>query len=101
MGEPKSPAADELTQGTTLTADALIENGLPYDGCSYPVTIAGVQYAPSPASQPLVEAFAGQKTGRIPAKVEYRVTGGSADVPCGWRSTRTLPELEVVAVTAN
>lgn len=80
------------------TAPGSIENGLPYDGCSFPITIDGVEYAPSASSKALVEAFA-TKLGVTRANVTFRLTGGTASVPCG-RTPRTLPEIEVLALTA-
>lgn len=60
---------------TSRTALASIENGLPYDGCSFPVTIDGTEYAPSASSKALVEAFA-SKAGVTRANVTYRLTVG-------------------------
>jgi hypothetical protein len=100
--QPGAERSDELTPSTqppTLTAAAEVENGLAYDGCSYEVTISGVSYAPSPASLPRVQAFA-QAIGTTVARVEYVVTGGTAQVECGWGSKQTFPEIEVVSISA-
>lgn len=84
---------------SALSGTASIENGLPYDGCSYPITIAGVQYAASPATKALVQSFI-KKIGTTRATITYRLTGGTTSVECGWGSTQTLPELEVLSLAA-
>jgi hypothetical protein len=85
------------SRDTPLSGDATIENGLPSDGCSYPVTVAGVTYAPSPSSVALITALA-PASGHTPVTLEYRLTGGTAQVECGWGSHQTLPEIDVIAV---
>jgi hypothetical protein len=98
--DPRTPAAVPLTATTAQSADATIENGLPYDGCSYPVTINGIDYAPSAKSRDAVIAFVGG-TGHVPARVEFKPTGGSAEVTCGWNNTRTLPEIDISSIAAK
>jgi hypothetical protein len=88
------------TGGEPLTAQGTVENGLPYDGCSYPVTIAGVEYAPSAETKSIAAAFA--TIGKRSGTVTYRLPAGqTAEVECGWGSVRTLPEIELVSITAD
>lgn len=82
---------------TSLTGTASIENGLPYDGCSYPITIGAQTYAASPATRALVAAGI-KKLGATRVSLTYRLTGGTASVECGWGSTQTFPEIEVLAL---
>jgi hypothetical protein len=74
------------------TATATIANLLPVDGCSYPVTIDGVDYAPDPASLAAIQD-------RVPAgssitvRIHYRLTGATAQVQCGFGTAQELPEI--------
>ncbi len=82
-----------------LTAEVSVENGLPYDGCSYVITLGTTQLAPSAASVPRVAAFA-VAAGKTQAKIEYQLTGNVANVTCGWNSTQSLPEVSVTSIAA-
>lgn len=82
----------------TLFAEGEIQNALTRDGCAYPVTIAGVTYAPSPASVGKVKAFA--KEGSAPAALAYRLTGFTAQVTCGFNTRSTHAEIDVLALSA-
>lgn len=84
---------------TSLSGTASIENGLPYDGCSYPITIGELTYAASPATKSLVESVI-KRIGTTRASITYRRTGGMTTVECGWGSTQTLPEIEVLSLVA-
>jgi hypothetical protein len=74
---------------------ATIANMLPVDGCSYPVTIDGVDYAPDARTLAVIRD-------RIPAgetitvRIDYQLTGRTAQVECGWGVVRELPEIAVV-----
>jgi hypothetical protein len=76
------------------TATATIANMLPVDGCSYPVTIDGVDYAPDESSlddiRDLVPAG-----GTITAQIQYRLTGETGVVECGFGTSRELPEISL------
>jgi hypothetical protein len=76
-----------------------IENGLAYDGCSYPITIGMTTYAPSAASKALVESIASKKYGDTNVRLTFRLPGTMATVECGWGSTQELPEIEVISLT--
>jgi hypothetical protein len=91
-----APACDGAT--CLRTASATVENGLAYDGCSFPITIGPVMYAPSAASKGRVEALV-TDFGKLNVSLTYRVTGQQTQVTCGWNSTQTLPEIEVVSIT--
>ena len=77
---------------TRTRAIATITNQLPVDGCSYPVTIRGVDYAPDAASIATI-------SDRVPAGgslrvlIDYRLTGNTGQVECGFGTSRTLPEI--------
>lgn len=83
-------SAQESATGTI--AVATITNQLPVDGCSYPVTINGVDYAPDAASIAAI-------SDRVPAGgslrvlINYRLTGNTGQVECGFGTSRTLPEI--------
>jgi hypothetical protein len=77
---------------TRTTAVATITNQLPVDGCSYPVTIKGVDYAPDAAS---IAAISDRVTagGSLRVLIHYRLTGNTGQVECGFGTSRTLPEI--------
>jgi FlaG/FlaF family flagellin (archaellin) len=85
--------------GCSMTTTATVENGLAYDGCSFPITIGNVQYAPSAATKARVETLMQADFGKKHISLTYRVTGLQAEVTCGWNSTRALPEIEVLSGT--
>ncbi len=70
---------------------------LPFDGCSYPIELNGVRYAPSAASAGIVESFA-TRVGANEATIDYELTGASGTVKCGRAGTQSLPEIDVVAI---
>lgn len=74
------------------SAVAVISNKLPVDGCSYPVTIGGVDHAPDTRSA----AGLGERVpagGELRVRVEYRFTGRTGQVECGFGTHRQLPEI--------
>src|SRR5262245_17936758 len=81
----------------TATAEAVVVNGLPYDGCSFPVRVGGTDYAPDASSQTKIAAFV-QSVGENPARIEYQLTGGTAQVECGWGSHLVLPEIRILSI---
>ena len=83
-------SAHESATGTI--AVATITNQLPVDGCSYPVTIHGVDYAPDAASIAAISdrVIAG---GSLRVLIDYRLTGNTGQVECGFGTSRTLPEI--------
>jgi hypothetical protein len=90
LGQQNSSLAQESTTGTV--AVATITNQLPADGCSYPVTIQGVDYAPDAAS---IAAISDRVTagGSLRVLIDYRLTGNTGQVACGFGTSRTLPEI--------
>src|SRR3954462_7267103 len=83
-------SAQESATGTI--AVATITNQLPVDGCSYPVTIKGVDYAPDAASIAAIRdrVIAG---GSLRVLIDYRLTANTGQVECGFGTSRTLPEI--------
>jgi hypothetical protein len=74
------------------TTVAVISNKLPVDGCSYPVRIRGVDYAPDARSA----ATLGERVpagGELRVRIEYRLTGGEGQVECGFGTHRPLLEI--------
>lgn len=90
------PASDDQAQDQAVArrAIATISNLLAADGCSYPVTIRGVDYAPDASSEQALAAQvpAGQT---VTARVNFQLTGGTGEVICGFGTTRQLPEISV------
>jgi hypothetical protein len=90
LDQQNSSLAQESATGTI--AVATITNQLPVDGCSYPVTIKGVDYAPDAASIAAISdrVIAG---GSLRVLIDYRLTGNTGQVECGFGTSRTLPEI--------
>lgn len=88
-----SPPAGDPPMSEVKRATATIDNFLAVDGCSYPVKIDGVDYAPAEASLADIRARVGAAD-RLTVEVEYRVTGAVGHVRCG-RALVDLPEIEV------
>lgn len=65
---------------------------LPVDGCSYPVTIDRVDYAPDPASVAAIRDLV-PGGGDLRVLIDYRLTGRTGQVECGFGASRTLPEI--------
>jgi hypothetical protein len=79
------------------TANVIIHHGLPFDGCSYPVELQSVRYAPSVASSGIVESFA-TRVGENKASIDYELTGATGTVACGRGTMQSLPEISVIAI---
>lgn len=79
-------------------ADAVVENGLAYDGCTWVVEINGDRFAPSPASVPMLEERT-PNIGRTDVRLTYYQTGDTATAMCGWGATNELPEVHIIDVT--
>jgi hypothetical protein len=90
LDQQNSSLAQEPATGTI--AVATITNQLPVDGCSYPVTIGGIDYAPDAAS---ITAISDRVTagGSLRVLIDYRLTGNTGQVECGFGTSRTLPEV--------
>lgn len=77
-----------------VRATATIEDRLPVDGCSFPVTIDEVRYAPDEASLDLVHELLGAQ-GAVTVEIRYRVTGRTGHVTCE-RNQVELPEIAIL-----
>jgi hypothetical protein len=99
--EPISQGDDPepLSADPYLEAEADLENGLAYDGCTWLVTIAGLDTAPSVGSRAVIEAYT-TNIGTTKARIRYRLTGSAGSVECGWNTSRTLPEIEIASIDA-
>jgi len=93
MAVPLATLAACTDDPPSAAATATIENKLPVDGCSYPVTIDGVQYAPDAASLSLIQDH--HIGASATANVHYRLTGNTGHIECG----RTQPELPEISLT--
>jgi len=91
MADQEQSAEDQAATDSAK-ATATIANLLPADGCSYPVTINGTDYAPNDGSLEVAHDHVppGQT---ITARISYRLTGGTATVACGFDRTVELPEI--------
>lgn len=94
---PQDPSVQQDTsreQGSAAVrpAVATIANMLPVDGCSYPVTINGVDYAPDARSLAAIQDLV-PAGGTITVRIRYRLTGGTGQVECGFGTSRELPEI--------
>jgi hypothetical protein len=92
---PQDAAAQESEApqaAIASSATATISNLLPADGCSYPVTIGDVDYAPDAASLAAVRDRVPAGTA-ITVRIDYRLTGRTAHVECGFGNTLELPEI--------
>jgi len=91
MADQEQSTEDQAATGS-LKATATIANLRAADGCSYPVTINGTDYAPNDGSMDVVHdrVPAGQT---ITARVSYRLTGGTGIVRCAFGGTFELPEI--------
>lgn len=88
-------ADDRETSGPLITAVATIENKLPVDGCSYPVVIDEVQYAPDAASEVVIrDLFIGAGS-TVTVRIDYRLTGRTGNVQCEL-GPHPLPEIALV-----
>jgi hypothetical protein len=88
LGE-QSAQDQAATDGAKATAT--IANLLPANGCSYPVTINGRDYAPNDGSLDVIHDLVppGQA---ITARISYRLTGHTATVRCGFGRAE-VPEI--------
>jgi hypothetical protein len=75
-------------------ATATIANLLPVDGCSFPITIDGVEYAPNDASLEVIRDVVPAGS-TITARISYRLTGDTGQVECGFGATLQVPEISV------
>ena len=85
-------AAPEQDSTAARSAVATIANMLPVDGCSYPVTINGVDYAPDARSLAAIQDLV-PAGGTITVRIRYRLTGRTAEVECGFGASQDLPEI--------
>lgn len=92
MADPREQTAEDQAATSSVKATATIANLLPADGCSYPVTIDGTDYAPNDGSSDQVHDLVPPGE-TITARISYRLTGGTATVTCGFGRTLELPEI--------
>lgn len=92
-----SASADERAaaeqQAKPVVVTATITNMLAADGCSYPVTIDGVSYAPDAQSTDRMRDVV--PFGTVTAEVTYSLTGHVGIVQCGFGTTMEFPEISV------
>jgi hypothetical protein len=101
-----APGVPEVPAPTThpnpvQASNASLENGLPYDGCTWLIRLDGDEtiYGPDESSVKLVEDFAGDKIGETRAALEYEKTGDKVDIECGWGGKANVDALRIVALT--
>lgn len=84
-------SAEQAAKPEAVTAT--ITNMLAADGCSYPVTIDGVDYAPDARSTDRMRNVV--PFGVWGAEIIYSLTGNVGQVECGFGQTMQLPEITV------
>jgi hypothetical protein len=89
-----SPVPGTEESAVRRTATATIANMLPVDGCSYPVTIGGDEYAPDEASLDEIRDLV-PAGGTVTVQIQYRLTGETGLVECGFGTSRELPEISL------
>ena len=99
LAAPKQDKQPQAAPPQPLKGDAIIENGEPYDGCSWVVQVGLDEYAPDLASEALVRAFTKESIGKTSAKIEYSLSGNKASVICGWSGAMQLPEISISAIS--
>jgi hypothetical protein len=85
-------ASPEHDSAAVRRASATITNMLPADGCSYPVTIDGIDYAPDASSRAEIQDLV-PAGGTITVRIQYRLTGRTGQVECGFGTSQELPEI--------
>jgi hypothetical protein len=85
-------ASPEQDSAAARRATATIANLLPVDGCSYPVTIDGVDYAPTASSASAIQDLV-PAGGTLTVRIQYRLTGRTGQVECGFGTSQELPEI--------
>jgi hypothetical protein len=95
---PTSTSAPTSTTATK-TDDGFIVDGLAGDGCSYPVVLGDVAYAPSQASLASIKRFLKNKKPGDSARVTYQLTGKQGTIQCGWGTSARGPEIEITSLT--
>lgn len=91
---PDAPASEPLKAPAQLLAVEL-ENGLPYDGCTWVVTAGAERYAPDEASEAAIVAFTQNAIGKTNARAAFTLTGKVRSVRCGWSASQPLPEISI------
>jgi hypothetical protein len=85
-------ASSQASTERERVAKATIANMLPADGCSYPVTIGGKEYAPDAASREVMSQLVPAGS-TIHVRMSYHLTGGTGTIECGFGTTRQAPEI--------
>ena len=80
-----------------ITAEAVIINALPVDGCSYIIEVGTKQYVPDTDSLGPVRSVAHQT--RTAVHIQYVETGDTGRPSCGGFPGDPLPELEIVSLS--
>lgn len=91
---PEADRREPITTAASLTAVEL-ENGLPYDGCTWVVLAGTDRFAPDEASEKSIVAFTQNAIGKTKAKADFIRTGKTRSVPCGWSASQPLPEISI------
>ncbi len=92
---PPSSDGESVTGKASGTTTATIEYTLPADGCAFVVHIQDAEYAPDASSLAALRE-------RVPAygmtsvQVEYKLTGRTGRVECGFNTHRDLLEVALV-----
>ena len=96
---PPSSGGESVTGKATGTTTATIENTLPADGCTFVVHINDAEYAPDAATTAVLrERPLGY--GMTAVEVEYKLTGHTGSVACGF-NTRLHRDHDLLPATSR
>ena len=90
--DPQASSSQDTAKQRERVANATISNMLPVDGCSYPVSIGGREFAPDAASQDAIDELV-PAGGTMDARISYHLTGATGHVECGFGTSMELPEI--------
>ncbi len=82
--------------------DAQLINNIAVDGCSWRLVVGNDTYAPSTASQKLIDEVAAKVVSNgtydIAVKVKYSLTKNKKAIVCGWGVKKEIDEAEITEI---
>ncbi len=86
----------------TELVQAQLVNNIAIDGCSWRLVVGNEVYAPSTASQKLIDnvasKIASNGTYDIDVKVRYTLTKNKKAIVCGWGVRKEIDEAEITEI---
>jgi hypothetical protein len=84
------------------SVEAQLINNIAVDGCSWRLVVGNDVYAPSTASQKLIDAAAAKITSNgtydLAVKVKYSLTKNKKVIVCGWGVRKEIDEAEITEI---